>query len=151
MKVKYNAAEIFEKLKARLVAGGNLQDKTLYDSLSSPTVSQEALMVVFAIAVIEGRTILTVDITGAYLECDLPEADDVIMIIDRKLVEFLREIDPQLENSKGEIFVKLKKALYGCVQSSLLWYNKLCGVLVAAGFTENDYDACVFNKGVGKY
>lgn len=65
----------------------------------------------------------------------------MIMIIDRKLVEFLREIDPsveQLENSKGGIFVKLKKALYGCVQSSLLWYNKLCGVLVAAGFTEND-------------
>ena len=101
--MKYNAAEIFEKLKARLVAGGNLQDKTLYDSLSSPTVSLEALMVVLAIAAIEGRTILTVDITGAYLECDLPEADDVIMIIDRKLVEFLREIDPQLENSKGEI------------------------------------------------
>ena len=152
LKEKYDATGVFEKIKARLVAGGHLQDKTIYDSLSSPTVSLEALMIVLGIAAVEGRTIVSVDITGAYLECDLPEDDEVIMLIDSKLVSFLREIDPSVEqfrNEKGEVFVKLNKALYGCVQSSLLWYNKLVGVLEAAGFKANDYDACVFNKGEG--
>jgi hypothetical protein len=31
LKDKYTAAGVFEKLKARLVAGGHLQDKTVYD------------------------------------------------------------------------------------------------------------------------
>jgi hypothetical protein len=33
-----------DKLKARLVAGGNQQDKTLYDDLSLPAVSTSAVL-----------------------------------------------------------------------------------------------------------
>ena len=39
LKEKYLPTGAFEKLKARLVAGGNQQDKDLYDDISSPTVS----------------------------------------------------------------------------------------------------------------
>lgn len=35
---KFTASGEFDKLKARLVAGGDGQDKTLYDNLSSPGV-----------------------------------------------------------------------------------------------------------------
>jgi hypothetical protein len=44
--------------------------------------------------------------------------------------------------------VKLKKALYGCVQSAKLWYDKLCKVLEADGYRKNAYDECLFNKSV---
>ena len=42
--------------------------------------------------------------------------------------------------------VRLDKALYGCVEASLLWYKDLKSKLVADGFIENPYDRCVFNK-----
>jgi hypothetical protein len=45
--------------------------------------------------------------------------------------------------------VKLDKALYGCVEASLLWYYDLKCKLIADGFSENPYDRCVFNK-IGK-
>jgi hypothetical protein len=48
--------------------------------------------------------------------------------------------------AKGEVIVKLSRALHGCVQSSLLWYKKLKGTLEATGFVSNPYDPCVFNK-----
>ena len=50
LKDKYLSSGAFEKFKARLVAGGNQQDKTLYDSLSSPTASTTSVLTVAAIA-----------------------------------------------------------------------------------------------------
>jgi hypothetical protein len=51
LKDKYFASEgVFEKFKARLVAGGDQQDKELYESLSSPTVSTSSVLGVAAIA-----------------------------------------------------------------------------------------------------
>lgn len=44
LKDKFTSEGIFEKVKALLVAGGDRQDKTLYENLSSPTVSLEAVM-----------------------------------------------------------------------------------------------------------
>jgi hypothetical protein len=146
---KFTASGAFDKLKARLVAGGDMQDKSLYGNLSSPTVSQETVMFVLAVAAIEGRYIATVDITGAYLECELPEHDEVIMTLDPVLANILAELDPTVEakkDQKGVLYVKLKKALYGCVQSAKLWYDKLCEVLTADGYSMNNYDPCLFNK-----
>ena len=48
LKEKYLPTGQFEKLKARLVAGGYQQDKDLYNDISSPTVSTSAVMTVFA-------------------------------------------------------------------------------------------------------
>mgnify|MGYP003386305885 CR=1 FL=1 len=148
---KFTASGEFDKLKARLVAGGDGQDKTLYGNLSSPTVSQETVMMVLAIAAIEGRRVTTIDITGAYLECLIDDNDEVIMTIDPFLATLLAQIDPtveQMKDEKGVIHVKLKKALYGCVQSAKLWYDKLCTVLEADGYVKNGYDECLFNKTV---
>ena len=40
------------------------------------------------------------------------------------------------------------KALYGCIQSALLWYNMLCGELKHMGFKINPYDPCVANADI---
>lgn len=37
------------------------------------------------------------------------------------------------------------RALYGCVQSALLWYNMFVGSLEQMGFSINPYDPCVAN------
>ena len=41
---------------------------------------------------------------------------------------------------------KLKKSLYGCLKSALLFYQKLSSDLKNKGFTINPYDPCVAKK-----
>ena len=52
----------------------------------------------------------------------------------------------QYVRGNGKMIVKLKKTLYGCVQSAVLWYNELRGTLINIGFTENLYDICSFTR-----
>lgn len=139
----------FEKIKARLVAGGDGQDKTLYENLSSPTVSLEAVFSTLAIAAVERRKIATVDITGAYLEVELRVDDEVYMTLDPITARILSQMDTSSApyiSSYGTIIVKLVRALYGCVQSARLWYIKLRDALSSLGFEANVYDLCTFNK-----
>jgi hypothetical protein len=51
------------------------------------------------------------------------------------------------EWKESELYLKLLKALYGCVQSALLWYELFSTTLQALGFELNPYDStCVANK-----
>ena len=151
LKEKLNPEGVFTKLKARLVAGGDQQDKSLYEDISSPTVSLESIMMVIAIAAAEKRNFATCDITGAYLEARMPDDEEVLMSLDPTTTSVVVELCSDAErcvDANGVLVVRLKRALYGCVQSSKLWYDKLCEVLKHIGFTANNYDQCVFNKTV---
>ena len=44
------------------------------------------------------------------------------------------------------LYTRLTKALYGCLKSALLFYQKLSGDLVQHGFKINPYDPCVANR-----
>ena len=57
---------------------------------------------------------------------------------------YLPELEPYVED--GKLLVRLDKALYGCVQSAKLWYEKLTGVLKNIGFVPNPGDPCIMNK-----
>lgn len=73
----------------------------------------------------------------------------VLMYLEAPVATLLKEIDPSVEtylDEHGRLVVQLKKAQYGLVQSTLLWYKLLRGVLEAGGFASNVHDACVFNK-----
>ena len=58
------------------------------------------------------------------------------------------ELDPSLaefvtyENGVKVLYVQLDKALYGCVQSALLWYELYSSTLIDMGFELNPYDMC---------
>jgi len=72
-KEKYKANGDFEKLQARLVAGGHQQDRTVYDrkDTSSPTIATSSVMIIAAIAAEEQREVVTMDIGGAYLHAEM--------------------------------------------------------------------------------
>ena len=150
LKDKYLASGAFERFKARLVAGGNQQDKGLYDDLSSPTVATSSVLAIAAIAAAENRKVIAIDIGGAFLNADMsPTGVDVHMRLDRVMSTMLVQLDPSYEKFRGindTVVVRLDKALYGCVEASLLWYKDLKNKLVTDGFIENPYDRCVFNK-----
>ena len=79
LKEKYDAAGGFDKIKARIVAGGNGQDKTLYskEETSSPTVATASLYTILALAGHESRHAITLDIGGAYLNAVMPAGKTV--------------------------------------------------------------------------
>jgi hypothetical protein len=150
LKDKYLASGEFEKFKARLVAGGDQQDKGLYDNLSSPTAATSSVLSIAAIAAAEFRFVMVVDIGGAFLNASMKSTGvPVHMRLDRIMTKMLVELHPQYApyvEESGCMVVVLDKALYGCVEASSLWYAHLRGTLLADGFVENAYDMCVFNK-----
>ena len=62
----------------------------------------------------------------------------VLCKIDKSYEQFL--------NQNGCITVKLNRALYGCIESARLWYDKLSGELIQLGYEKNPVDMCVFNR-----
>ena len=150
LREKFNASGIFEKLKARLVAGGHRQSREIYDSGSSPTVSTSSVFICAGIAAQENRRVAVIDFPGAYLNSEVPEGDvPVYMRLDKFLTMVLCKINKGYEkyvNKDGTCVVKLTKALYGTITASKIWYDKLSGKLKELGYMFNRYDMCVFNK-----
>lgn len=146
---KYDINGKFERLKARLVARGNEMDETLYENRSSPTISTIHVMILVAIAAKEKRKIRILDIGNAFLEADMKSGEDVYVELDQVSSRILSMIDSSITTLMGEngkFVARLDKALYGCIQSARLWFDKLTEVLVAYGFTANPCDECVMNK-----
>ena len=102
----------------------------------------------------EGRYVVTADVVGAFLLADMEEF--TVVKIDGPMISYLVRANPSqfepyviYENGRKAIYLKLKKGLYGCVQSSLLWWKLLTATLVEKmGFTLNPYGMCVANKTV---
>ena len=44
------------------------------------------------------------------------------------------------------LYLRLLKALYGCIKSALLWYELFSSTLKDMGFVLNPYNECVANK-----
>ena len=149
LKRKTHPDGTFDKYKARLVAGGDMQDKSLYEDLSSPTVSTSSVFTVIAIAAHEGRLAAVVDIGSAFLNADMPKNVPVHMRLDKTMSEFMVKINPgysQYRDRNGTVTVLLRKALYGCVQSAALWYGNLGRTLKGLEYVRNETDICVYNR-----
>ena len=104
---KFSSTAEFQKLKARLVAGGhNMRNRSIFSE--NYTIA--------SIAVYEGRSVVTADITGAYLNTDMKKS--IYMRLEPKLNEPSYQ---EYTNTDGTLVVKLRKALYRCVESARLW------------------------------
>ena len=44
------------------------------------------------------------------------------------------------------MYLRIRKAIYGMIESALLWYDLFVSVLKEMGFVLNPYDMCVANK-----
>ena len=152
-KEKFDAAGVFVKWKGRFATGGNMQDRSQYDpsSLSSPTVSLTSVLINAAIAAKNNETVVTIDITGAYLHAELEK--EVYMFIRKDLVDILVQIDSRYNECRmdnGGIYVKLNKALYGLIEAAYLWFKHISSALIRYGFTQTSSDQCVFVKTSGR-
>ena len=143
------------RIKGRNVADGRPQRNYIpKEDSSSPTVGTESLFLSLVIDAFEGRHIVTADIAGAFLHAEM---DDFVLVkLDGPMVSYLVRANPnkykdfvEYERNRRVIYLRLKRALYGCVKSSLLWWKLLTKTLTEKmGFTLNPYDTCVANKTV---
>ena len=142
-------------MKARICADGSQQKKYLEpdESIASPTSSNEGTIASFMIDAYERRTIAVLDIPGAYLHAGVKhDKRRVLLKLTGIFVDLMCRVNPKYkeyvcyENGVKTLYLKLLRALYGCIESALLWYELFTSKLKDMGFTLNPYDRCVANK-----
>ena len=123
------------RIKGRTCADGRPQC-LLYDKAdtSSPTASSDAIMLMIMIDAIERRDVATADVTGAYLNAEMD--DFVLMKLAGEDAQIMCNVNPSYaadytvnENGKTVLYLRLlylrlARALYGCVRSAMLWYKQ---------------------------
>jgi len=119
--------------KARLVAKGFSQVEGIdYDQVFSPVVRFETVRIMFALAALNGWHISGLDVKTAYLYGKLDE-------------EIYME-QPEGFKIKGQErkVLRLRRAIYGLKQASLVWWRELANSLKDLGFKRLYSDAGIF-------
>jgi len=150
LKAKLDSAGTFIKLKARLVARGDMEDKNTFDSLYSPTGSMESAFAILGIAAFEKRKIKVIDLVAAFLTVDVVKGSETYVNFDPYLTRLLIARFPEYKKfvaQDGTFCGKLDKSLYGLCQSSANLHAALRKTLMEKmGFTNNPKDPCVYNR-----
>jgi len=143
------------RIKGRTCADGSKQKRYLRDGedYASPTVSLEALIATLVIDAYEERDVATFDVPGAYLHAEM-DKDRVFMKLRGQFVDIMCDVNPEYkqyvttEGPKHQkvLYLWVLRAIYGCIQSALLWYDLYVNTLEKLGFAINPYDRCVANK-----
>jgi hypothetical protein len=122
---KKNTDGEYTYMKGRLVGGGNQQSRAdaLPEDITSPTAATPFIMCIASIAAKERRHVITADVPGAYLHADNSK-HGITMRLDKVVsAEVVRQDHRYYPYVRGDgtIIVRLKKAIYGCIESARLW------------------------------
>ena len=107
-------------------------------------MSTYAILTTLVMLALESRTAVAVDIPGVYIHIDM--LDFVIVIFRGTYVKVLCDVNVKYKtyintrNRKEVIYLKLSKALYGCINLAMLRYNLFRCILDKLGFKVNPYD-----------
>jgi hypothetical protein len=96
MKEKRNQKEDIIKVKARLVAGGDAIDKSVFTAKkrTSPTVHTESFFMLLALAAARSMKVASIDIKSAFLECDMPSGVEVLMRLPKEVAAQMVAVEP---------------------------------------------------------
>jgi hypothetical protein len=150
LKAKHLSTGEFERVRARICAGGDMEDKASFSTLYSPTTSTEAAFAALSIAAHEQRKVKLIDLQAAYLKVNvLPGSQTYVRlgvyeshVLATKFPIYRRFLAPD-----GTFTGKLQKALYGICQAAARLYDEIKTHLVdKLGLRMNRTDTCVFNK-----
>lgn len=122
------------RYRARLVAKGFSQQCGIdYVDTFAPVVKHSTLRMLFALSVQWDMDITHLDVTTAFLNGHLNENIFMYLPVGFECKD------------KGKV-LKLKKAIYGLKQSSLMWYERVKDCLCEMGFKMSCNEPCVFTK-----
>ena len=105
----------------------------------------------------EGRKFIPSDVPRAFLQAEMAEDKLVLLKLRRQFVDMMCEINPEFkphvryETTKNGkkikvLYMKVIRAIYGCIEAALQWYIIFTGTLKKLGYKLNPYDKCVANK-----
>ncbi|GFH56607.1 hypothetical protein CTEN210_13083 [Chaetoceros tenuissimus] len=141
------------KIKGRTCADGSKHRKFVpREDASSATLAVESLMALLVVFAHEKRDVAVFNVPGAYLHADLPPDKFVLLKIEGQFVDIMVDVNPEFkedvryENGKKVLYVQILKALYGMIESALLWYELYLTVLKEEGFEINKIDKCIAQK-----
>ncbi|KAG7373398.1 reverse transcriptase RNA-dependent DNA polymerase [Nitzschia inconspicua] len=144
-------------VKGRMCANGSSQRSYIrQDEAASPTAMTESILITATIDAKQKRDVMTSDIPNAFVQTDVNKhkiGERIVMKIKGPMVDMLIEMAPEIysdyvieENGRKVFYVMILKALYGMLQSSLLYYNKFRKGIESIGFEVNPFDPCVANR-----
>jgi hypothetical protein len=146
-----------ETVKARMCANGSTQRAYISrEEATSSTVSSAAIITTGVIDEKQRRDVMTLDIPNAFVQRKISlDGDKIIMKIRGQLLDILLEIRPGVydnyvinEGKQRILYVRMLRALYRMLVSSILYYKKFRKDIEAIGFEVNPYDICVANQTV---
>ena len=117
-------------------------------------MSTDSVFITAALESTERWRTCVVDLSGAYLSADMDDEEEVLVVLRGNLAELMALAVPEVyrdhiavtSDGRTVLYVKLCKALYGCLKLALLFYQKLWGDLRQQRFVMNPCDPCVVNK-----
>ena len=149
LKDKYKLG-VFERIKARLVAGGDYVSRLDAGETKSPTVNPMTVMMMINIAAVDDLEVSCHDIKGAFLLTDVdPNEPEMFIRLDKEVAEIFCGMRPQhkdYRDNKGYMYMKLRKYLYGLPQASHRFNRFIDTKLKFMGFTALPGDPCAYTR-----
>ena len=153
---KKKAAKMKAKLRGRWVGGGHRQKRgEVLAERVAPTARGTTHSLLMGIAAFEGRQLRVGDIPSAYLQAEHVPSNGrpVHIIADRYTTGLIIKAMPEYERHvrpNGTMILRVKKAMYGLVESAWLWYKELEKQLSTLGYQVSVNDRGLFYKKVFK-
>lgn len=152
VKVKYLASGTLDKVKARLVAGGDDELKSSYDpnTLWSPTVALPSTFLTLGIAALHKQSMAVLDIKAAYLCEPLVEGSAIRVKLNKECTSILLDLYPEMakyvDPKEGVFYSWLERSLYGIISASSSLFKGIRELLKKLGFKQNAKDDCCFTR-----
>jgi hypothetical protein len=148
---KFTPEGEFERRKGRVVINGNEQTEGFEDGEArSPTVNLISFFMLLAIAVIrKAKNMRAYDIVGAFLATEYPEDKFLYVVTDKLLTSLIVQLFPELQpyvTDDGRMYFRVCKYVYGLVEASRKFYEKLDRTLIAMGYQRSAADSCLYFK-----
>ena len=89
------------------------------------------------------RNVTVFDVPGAYLQTDLPKYKFVLLILEDQFVDIMCSINSEYsvhvrtEVGRKVLYLRIRKEIYGMIESALLWYDLFVSILKDMGFVLN--------------
>lgn len=130
------------RCKGRIVVKGYVQIPGVdFTNTHSPVAQDSSIKVTLALAMAQKDwTVEMIDIEAAFLEADLDEDIYIEWPLGAKEFGYFTEVE------MDQTCLKLEKAMYGCVQSPLMFFKTYSKHLETMGLTQSLADPCIWYK-----
>jgi hypothetical protein len=139
-----------------VLAGWSMRKGIDYKETFSPTVRQDSLKVVLAIAAQKNYNILQFDYKTAYLNSkmkelvymEIPPGFDVkrLIQISKKKTNHNNISYEDYKRNTSNFVLRIDKAIYGTPQAGRYWNEDISKFLISLGYTAFEKDKCIFIK-----